>query len=117
MRNFAKRPEQERREVFRATAQSLQVHEAIIEKDFWVCWILDYIFRSSPWKDKLAFKGGTSLSKAYHVVERFSEDIDLILDWRMLGYSADEPWQERSATKQSAFTKGCVSKWTRQAAM
>jgi hypothetical protein len=103
VRNFAKRSAQERRELFRATAQALQVHEAIIEKDFWVCWVLDYIFRSSPWKDKLVFKGGTSLSKAYHVIERFSEDIDLILDWRLLGYSADEPWQERSATRQIAF--------------
>jgi Nucleotidyl transferase AbiEii toxin, Type IV TA system len=103
VRNFAKRSEQERREVFRATAQALHVHEAIIKKDFWVCWVLDYLFKSSQWKDRLAFKGGTSLSKAYHVIERFSEDIDFILDWRLLGYSADEPWQERSATKQSAF--------------
>jgi len=103
MRSFARRSEKERRELFRATAQALQVHEAIIEKDFWVCWVLDYLFRSSPWKDKMAFKGGTSLSKAYHAIERFSEDIDLILDWRLLGYSVDEPWQERSATKQNEF--------------
>ena len=105
MRSFARRSEQERRELFRATAQALQVHEAIIEKDFWVCWVLDYLFQSSPWKDRMAFKGGTSLSKAYHAIERFSEDIDLILDWRMLGYSADEPWQERSATRQNEFNK------------
>ena len=105
MRSFARRSEQERRELFRATAQALQVHEAIIEKDFWVCWVLDYLFQSSRWKDRMAFKGGTSLSKAYHAIERFSEDIDLILDWRMLGYSADEPWQERSATRQNEFNK------------
>lgn len=66
MRSFARRSDQERRELFRATAQTMQVHEAIIEKDFWVCWVLDYLFQSSPWKDKMAFKGGTSLSKAYH---------------------------------------------------
>jgi len=105
VRSFARRSEQERRELFRATAQALQVHEAIIEKDFWVCWVLDYLFQSSRWKDRMAFKGGTSLSKAYHAIERFSEDIDLILDWRMLGYSADEPWQERSATRQNEFNK------------
>ena len=105
MRSFARRSEQERRELFRATAQALQVHEAIIEKDFWVCWVLDYLFQSSRWKDRMAFKGGTSLSKAYHAIERFSEDIDLILDWRMLGYSADEPWQKRSATRQNEFNK------------
>jgi hypothetical protein len=103
VRSFARRSEQERRELFRATAQALQVHEAIIEKDFWVCWVLDYLFNSSPWKNKMAFKGGTSLSKAYHAIERFSEDIDLILDWRLLGYSADEPWQDRSSNKQSEF--------------
>lgn len=103
MRSFARRSEQDRRELFRATAQDLQVHEAIIEKDFWVCWVLDYLFQISPWKDKIAFKGGTSLSKAYQTIERFSEDIDLILDWRLLGYSADEPWLERSANKQSEF--------------
>ena len=103
MRNFAKRSEQERRELFRATAQAMQVHEAIVEKDFWVCWILDYLFQLSPWKKKMVFKGGTSLSKAYHIIERFSEDIDLILDWRLLDYPGDEPWQARSANKQNEF--------------
>ncbi|MCX5993712.1 MAG: nucleotidyl transferase AbiEii/AbiGii toxin family protein [Chloroflexi bacterium] len=103
MRSFARRSGQDRRDLFRAAAQAMQVQEAIIEKDFWVCWVLDYLFQSSPWKDKLAFKGGTSLSKAYHAIERFSEDIDLVLDWRLLGYSADDPWQERSATRQNEF--------------
>jgi len=105
MHDMARRTEQERRDVFRATAQSMRVHEAIVEKDFWVCWALDYLFQESPWKDTMAFKGGTSLSKAFGAIERFSEDIDLILDWQLLGYSADDPWQERSATKQDAFSK------------
>lgn len=56
-----------------------------IEKDFWVCYMLDYLFHRCAWKDNLDFKGGTSLSKAYGLIERFSEDIDLILDWRVLG--------------------------------
>ncbi len=47
----------------------------------------------------MVFKGGTSLSKAFGLIERFSEDIDLILDWRLLGYGIDEPWEERSNTK------------------
>jgi len=38
----------------------------------------------------LMFKGGTSLSKVYHLIERFSEDIDLVLDWRVLG--GEDPW-------------------------
>jgi hypothetical protein len=105
LRNVARLPENDRKELFRATAQQMQVHEAIIEKDFWVCWILDYLFHDSPWKDSLAFKGGTSLSKAYGAIERFSEDIDLILDWSLLGYKDDEPRAERSSTQQDKFGK------------
>lgn len=62
MRDMARRPEKDRADLFRATAQAMRVHEAIIEKDFWVCWILDYLFQDSPWKAHMAFKGGTSLS-------------------------------------------------------
>ena len=51
------------------------------------------------------FKGGTSLSKAFNLISRFSEDIDLILDWRVLGYGILEPWEKRSNTKQDAFNK------------
>ena len=60
------------------------INPAIVEKDFWVCLTLDYLFHRSPWPQSFIFKGGTSLSKAYHVIERFSEDIDLIMDWRLL---------------------------------
>lgn len=56
-----------------------------------MCWLLDYLFHASPWYGHLAFKGGTSLSKAFNLIKRFSEDIDLILDWRLLGYGRDEP--------------------------
>ena len=58
-----------------------------------------------PWKNAITFKGGTSLSKAFNLISRFSEDIDLILDWRLLRYSKDEPWEKRSNTKQDAFNK------------
>ena len=105
MREMARRPESDRRDLFRSTGQNMQIHEAIAEKDFWVCWVLDYLFQDSPWRDQLAFKGGTSLSKAYGAIERFSEDIDLIVDWRLLGYSEEEPWARRSVSKQEAFGK------------
>lgn len=95
----------DREALFRNTAQKMGVSEAIVEKDFWVCWTLDYLFHRCRWKRNLAFKGGTSLSKAYGLIERFSEDIDLILDWRVLGYEKDEPWQERSNSKQDLFNK------------
>lgn len=81
------------------------MNEAIIEKDFWVCLTLDYLFHRCEWKDVFTFKGGTSLSKCYGLITRFSEDIDLILDWRAIGYSLNEPWEDRSNTKQDAFNK------------
>ena len=90
----------ERHDIFQNTAARKGMNAAIIEKDFWVCLILDYLFHKCKWKDGFAFKGGTSLSKAYRLIERFSEDIDLILDWRILGYGIREPWEERSNTKQ-----------------
>lgn len=93
----------DRSDLFINTASKMKVDTAIVEKDFWVCLTLDYLFNKSKWKDSLIFKGGTSLSKAYNVIERFSEDIDLILDWRILGYKINEPWEKRSNTKQLKF--------------
>ncbi len=105
MRNIAKIKENDRKALFHNTAAKMGMTDAIIEKDFWVCYMLDYLFHHSEWKDHIAFKGGTSLSKAYGLIERFSEDIDLILDWRVLGYGINEPWEERSNTKQDIFNK------------
>lgn len=105
MYSIARLPDDERRILFRNTAQKMGMNEAIIEKDFWVCLTLDYLFHICKWKDVFTFKGGTSLSKCYGLITRFSEDIDLILDWRVLGYSLNEPWEERSNTKQDIFNK------------
>ena len=85
MRNVARLSRRELEELFTLTADKMKLSPAIAEKDFWVCWMLDYLFGRSPWTRQLAFKGGTSLSKAYGIIKRFSEDIDLILDWRLLG--------------------------------
>ena len=89
MRNIARLSDNDRRELFRNTADKMGLNDAIVEKDFWVCFTLDYLFHRSPWKESITFKGGTSLSKAFHLISRFSEDIDLILDWRVLGYGKD----------------------------
>lgn len=105
MIEIAKLPADDRRELFHNTAAKTGLHDAIVEKDFWVCLTLDYLFHRSPWKEAVTFKGGTSLSKGYHLISRFSEDIDLILDWRVLGYGINEPWEKRSNTKQDAFNK------------
>jgi len=105
MYDFLRLSNEDKRIVFRNTAQKRGFHESIVEKDFWVCLTLDYLFHENKWKDSFVFKGGTSLSKAYGLIRRFSEDIDIILDWRVLGYSKDEPWEERSNSKQDAFNK------------
>lgn len=56
-----------------------------VEKDWWVCIILKAVFQSK-YADSIIFKGGTSLSKAYGIIDRFSEDIDLIIDRHLLGF-------------------------------
>lgn len=58
----------------------------VIEKDWWVCILLKAVFQTK-YADSIIFKGGTSLSKAYHLIERFSEDIDLIIDRKLLGFT------------------------------
>ena len=54
------------------------ISPVIMEKDFWVCWLLSFLFESE-FADSLVFKGGTSLSKVFGAIDRFSEDIDLSL--------------------------------------
>jgi Nucleotidyl transferase AbiEii toxin, Type IV TA system len=61
-----------------ATAEHFKIPEIFIEKDYWVTYALHLLFRSEV-KDLIVFKGGTSLSKCYKVIERFSEDIDLVI--------------------------------------
>lgn len=103
MYNLLKLSKQEFNTIILNTAAKKGMSAAIVEKDFWVCVTLDYLFHYCKWKNQFAFKGGTCLSKVYHLIERFSEDIDLIMDWRVLGYSSEEPWEERSNTKQLKF--------------
>lgn len=105
MNKVARLSTEDRKELFMNTAAKIGMHPAIVEKDFWVCFMLDYLFHRCKWKEAFAFKGGTSLSKAYKLIRRFSEDIDLILDWRLIGYDNEEPWLERSNTKQEKFNE------------
>ncbi len=93
----------DRQDLFLGTARKMGINAAVVEKDFWVCWTLAYLFNTSPWKRNFSFKGGTSLSKAYNLIQRFSEDIDLIIDWTLLGYRKDEPWEARSTSGQEKF--------------
>lgn len=105
MKNIARLPKEERLILFRNTAANYGLSEGIVEKDFWVCWTLDYLFHQSPWTKHLAFKGGTSLSKSFDLIHRFSEDIDLILDWRLLESAQKDPWAQRSKNQQDKLNK------------
>ncbi|MBQ6817671.1 MAG: nucleotidyl transferase AbiEii/AbiGii toxin family protein [Bacilli bacterium] len=91
--------------LFETAAIKLKLNSAIIEKDFWICYILDYLFNKSIYKEFFTFKGGTSLSKAFNVISRMSEDIDIILDWRILDIPLNEPMRERSKTQQDLYNK------------
>ncbi|MES9901415.1 MAG: nucleotidyl transferase AbiEii/AbiGii toxin family protein [Sedimenticola sp.] len=99
MEKVARLPAQERSELFSETATQKGTTPAVVEKDFWVTWALNRLFQEPDLARLLMFKGGTSLSKVYHLIERFSEDIDLVLDWRVLG--GENPLAERSKTKQA----------------
>jgi predicted nucleotidyltransferase component of viral defense system len=80
MQELLKVTREERAKYFHeATARSENIKNVIIiEKDFWVCWVLDQIFSNPTLLPHVTFKGGTSLSKCYNYIDRFSEDIDLI---------------------------------------
>lgn len=75
---FLELPTDERRLYIEQAATRRNVSPVIMEKDFWVCWLLGILFESE-FAGNLVFKGGTSLSKVFAVIERFSEDIDLSL--------------------------------------
>lgn len=105
MNRFLDFSNEEKREVFQAVSLSMGLRPDIIEKDFWVCFMLHHLFHDCKYKDAFVFKGGTSLSKAYHVIERFSEDIDIILDWRKIVPTDEDPWNDRSKTKQDQYNK------------
>ena len=104
MESVARLSSAERLELFSETAARKNMTPAIVEKDFWVCWTLGRLFAHTDLSRLLMFKGGTSLSKVFNLIERFSEDIDLILDWRVV-IGKDDPLAERSNTKQEALNK------------
>lgn len=82
--SFLELPGHERRLYFEQAAARRGLSAVVLEKDFWVCWLLGVLFRSE-FHDSLVFKGGTSLSKVFRVIDRFSEDIDLSISPALLG--------------------------------
>jgi hypothetical protein len=95
----------DRADLFAETAERRDLSEAVVEKDFWVCWTLKQLFAIDALRDRLLFKGGISLSKINHAFNRFSEDIDLAVDYVALGFTGDRDPRRGglSKTKRAAI--------------
>src|SRR5262249_11815482 len=86
MSRFAELSDEERGPFIEEAAARLGVLPLIVEKDFWVCWVLGRIFGNPAVGPHTVFKGGTSLSKVFGAIRRFSEDIDLAVAPAALGF-------------------------------
>jgi hypothetical protein len=104
MDTVAKLKPAERRPYFEETASRRSSTTTAVEKDFWVCWTLKHLFalKGIP---ELRFKGGTSLSKVFQLIDRFSEDIDISIDRAALGFSGERDMANPalSTTKRKAL--------------
>lgn len=80
MDKFVLLTHKDKRAYFKVAAANLNIMPQLVEKDFWVCWILKILFSLPEIGAHLTFKGGTSLSKCYNVIKRFSEDIDISIE-------------------------------------
>ena len=104
---FLRLSAQDRREVIKFAADRSGRPAHLLEKDVWVVWALSALYRS-PLGEHLVFKGGTSLSKAYNVIRRFSEDVDLTYDIRELA-----PDLVGTGNEPLPKTKSEEKKWTK----
>lgn len=100
MKNFPGFSTSRRRLICEQAQEKLGLPPASIEKDFWVCWTLKELFGLAEWGTLLTFKGGTSLSKGWALIERFSEDIDIVIDRDALGFGGESAPDKASSGKQ-----------------
>src|SRR5436190_10130454 len=112
MDDVARLPITDRMDLFLATARQRGLTAEIIEKDFWVCWTLKRLFTLPDPPAGLLFKGGTSLSKVFGVIERFSKDVDLSFNRAELGFGGDsDPLNATTGKKRKhgleALTETC----------
>lgn len=85
--NFLLLPAADRQDVFEAEAERLDTLASYVEKDFWVCCLLDILYNGLPKaRPRILFKGGTSLAKVYSLIDRFSEDVDFTIFSADLGF-------------------------------
>ena len=98
---FFKRRAPEQALIIQETAARRGLLPVMVEKDFWVSWTLAVLFAHPEFGGQLVFKGGTSLSKVFGVIERFSEDIDLSVSPEFLGISEESVEQAGSRNKRT----------------
>ncbi len=97
MNKFIKLTNKDKRAYFEVAAAEMNIMPQLVEKDFWVCWILKILFSLPESGGHLTFKGGTSLSKCYEVIRRFSEDVDVSIERTFLSSEAAiEPGRDES---------------------
>src|SRR5829696_1618308 len=94
---FFNRTTDDQATIIREVAARRNISAVMVEKDFWVSWTLAVLFAHSDFCDQLVFKGGTSLSKVFSVIERFSEDIDLSVSPDFVGIN--EQWVEKAESR------------------
>jgi hypothetical protein len=97
---FLQLPVEQRRNAFTETEARLGLNRTSVEKDLWVCWTLRELFQLPDMGKHLFFKGGTSLSKAWRLIDRFSEDIDIVIDRAYLGFGGDASPEQAPSKKQ-----------------
>src|SRR5229473_1781042 len=104
MDKFAESKPAERQPYFEETAARQNSTTTAVEKDFWICWTLRHLFTLEAIPE-LRFKGGTSLSKVFGLIERFSEDIDISINRAALGFSGERDLANPhlSGTKRKAL--------------
>ena len=104
MKKLSLLPIDEREVFFRAAADASEIPFEIIEKDYWIVWTLERLFSLPELAKHLTFKGGTSLSKIYGVIERFSEDVDLSIEKTFFGFDqSNSPETAASRKKQRSI--------------
>jgi hypothetical protein len=86
--SFLQLDAREQSQIYRALAPRLSRSPVVLEKDVWVCWALQTLF-AMPARLPMVFKGGTSLSKVFGAIARFSEDVGITLDYRGLDNTFD----------------------------
>lgn len=104
-------PEDEKLTILSNIAEEKGIKENAVEKDFWVSMVLKAMF-SLEYSGNLVFKGGTSLSKGWGLIERFSEDCDLAIDRKYLDFGEELSRKDRTRLRKKSkeFIENTLSK-------